>query len=257
MLKQTTGNFLMNEIVANGTDYTKIVNDGLWNNNPALAQVLGLCPLLAVSGTIINALALGVATMLVLIASNLTVSLLRKHIPNEIRIPVFVLIIAGFVTVVEHLMHAYLYNLYTVLGIFVPLIVTNCAIIGRAEGFASKNAALPSIVDGISMGLGFTGVLVALGVLREILAHGTLFADADIMLGDWATTITLFENYDGFLLAALPPGAFIGLGLLLALKNLIDHKRREHKLALQLSVPISSMNAMDSLDTQTKSPEKL
>ena len=211
------------------TSYSKIVQEGLWNNNPALAQVLGLCPLLAVTGTIINALALGVATMMVLIASNLAVSLLRQYIPNEIRIPIFVLIIAGFVTIVEHLMHAYLYNLYTVLGIFVPLIVTNCAIIGRAEGFASKNAALPAVIDGISMGLGFTGVLVALGMMREILAQGTLFADASIMLGDWATTITLFENYDGFLLAALPPGAFIGLGLLLALKNIIDQKMRTRK----------------------------
>ncbi len=219
----------MNNSEQTNADYSKIVRDGLWNNNPALAQVLGLCPLLAVTGTIINALALGVATMLVLIASNLAVSLLRQYIPNEIRIPIFVLIIAGFVTIIEHLMHAYLYNLYTVLGIFVPLIVTNCAIIGRAEGFASKNDALPSVIDGISMGLGFTGVLVALGVMREVLAQGTLFADASIMLGDWATTITLFENYDGFLLAALPPGAFIGLGLLLALKNIIDQKMRTRK----------------------------
>lgn len=211
------------------TDYSKIVNDGLWNNNPALAQVLGLCPLLAVTGTVINSLALGLATLLVLVASNLSISLLRKVIPNEIRIPIFVLIIAGFVTVVEHLLHAYLYNLYTVLGIFVPLIVTNCAIIGRAEGFASKNSPLPSVIDGISMGLGFTGVLLALGVMREILAQGTLFADASIMLGDWATTITLIENYNGFLLAALPPGAFIALGFLLALKNVIDQKMRRRK----------------------------
>ena len=213
------------------TDYSKVIHDGLWNNNPALAQVLGLCPLLAVSGTVINALALGVATMMVLIASNLAVSLLRQYIPNEIRIPVFVLIIAGFVTIVELLMHAYLYNLYTVLGIFVPLIVTNCAIIGRAEGFASKHSPIPSIVDGISMGLGFTGVLVALGVIREVLSQGTLFADASLMLGDWATTITLFENYDGFLLAALPPGAFIGLGFLLALKNIIDQNMRKRRVS--------------------------
>ena len=130
----------MNNVEPTNSDYSKIVHDGLWNNNPALAQVLGLCPLLAVSGTVINALALGIATLLVLVASNLAVSLLRTYIPNEIRIPVFVLIIAGFVTIVEHLMHAYLYNLYTVLGIFVPLIVTNCAIIGRAEGFASKHS---------------------------------------------------------------------------------------------------------------------
>jgi electron transport complex protein RnfE len=232
----------MNNPELNNTDYSKIVHDGLWNNNPALAQVLGLCPLLAVSGTVINALALGIATMLVLIASNLAVSLLRQYIPNEIRIPIFVLIIAGFVTIVEHLMHAYLYNLYTVLGIFVPLIVTNCAIIGRAEGFASKHSPIPSIIDGISMGLGFTGVLVALGVMREILSQGTLFADASIMLGQWAQTITVFENYDGFLLAALPPGAFIGLGLLLALKNVIDQKMRTRKTNLA-SIKVFDENA--------------
>jgi electron transport complex protein RnfE len=220
------------------TDYSKVIHDGLWNNNPALAQVLGLCPLLAVSGTVINSLALGVATMMVLIASNLVVSLLRLYIPNEIRIPVFVLIIAGFVTIVELLMHAYLYNLYTVLGIFVPLIVTNCAIIGRAEGFASKHSPVPSVIDGVSMGLGFTGVLVALGVMREVLAQGTLFADASLMLGDWATTITLFENYDGFLLAALPPGAFIGLGFLLAFKNVIDQNMRKRRTS-QVVVEVS------------------
>ena len=228
------------------TDYSKIIHDGLWNNNPALAQVLGLCPLLAVSGTVINSLALGVATMMVLIASNLAVSLLRLYIPNEIRIPVFVLIIAGFVTIVELLMHAYLYNLYTVLGIFVPLIVTNCAIIGRAEGFASKHSPLPSLVDGISMGLGFTGVLVALGVMREVLAQGTLFADASLMLGDWATTITLIENYDGFLLAALPPGAFIGLGFLLAFKNVIDQYMRKRRTS-QVVVDIPDANTEPAL----------
>jgi electron transport complex protein RnfE len=226
------------------TDYGKIINDGLWHNNPALAQVLGLCPLLAVSGTVINSLALGIATLLVLVASNLTVSVIRNIVPNEIRIPVFVLVIAGFVTAVEHLMHGYFYNLYTVLGIFVPLIVTNCAIIGRAEGFASKHAPLPSVIDGIAMGLGFTGVLVALGVMREVLASGTLFLDADIMLGDWASTITLFDDYQGFLLAALPPGAFIGLGFLLALKNLIDDKRRSQK-------PVSIAVKLD--DGQTES----
>ncbi len=228
------------------TDYSKVIHDGLWNNNPALAQVLGLCPLLAVSGTVINSLALGVATMMVLIASNLAVSLLRLYIPNEIRIPVFVLIIAGFVTIVELLMHAYLYNLYTVLGIFVPLIVTNCAIIGRAEGFASKHSPLPSLVDGISMGLGFTGVLVALGVMREVLAQGTLFADASLMLGDWATTITLIENYDGFLLAALPPGAFIGLGFLLAFKNVIDQYMRKRRTS-QVVVDIPDANTEPAL----------
>lgn len=208
-------------------NYQKIIRDGLWDNNPAIAQILGLCPLLAVTGTVINAIGLGIATTLVLIGSNLTVSMIRNQVPNEIRIPVFVLVIAGFVTIVELLMHGFLYELYTVLGIFVPLIVTNCAIIGRAEAFASKNAVLPSLVDALSMGFGFTGVLIALGAMREILAQGTLFADASIMLGEWAGTITLIEDYNGFLLAALPPGAFIGLGLILAFKNIIDDRMRQ------------------------------
>lgn len=215
-------------------NYQKIIRDGLWDNNPAIAQILGLCPLLAVTGTVINALGLGIATTLVLIGSNLTVSMIRNQVPNEIRIPVFVLVIAGFVTIIELLMHGFLYELYTVLGIFVPLIVTNCAIIGRAEAFASKNAIWPSLVDALSMGFGFTGVLIALGAMREILAQGTLFADASIMLGEWAGTITLIDNYDGFLLAALPPGAFIGLGLILALKNIIDDRMR-HRVGQQIT----------------------
>jgi len=215
-------------------NYQKIIRDGLWDNNPAIAQILGLCPLLAVTGTVINALGLGIATTLVLIGSNLTVSLIRNQVPNEIRIPVFVLVIAGFVTIIELLMHGFLYELYTVLGIFVPLIVTNCAIIGRAEAFASKNAIWPSLVDALSMGFGFTGVLIALGAMREVLAQGTLFADASIMLGEWAGTITLIDNYDGFLLAALPPGAFIGLGLILAFKNIIDDRMR-HRVGQRIA----------------------
>lgn len=220
------------------TSYNKIIRDGLWDNNPAIAQILGLCPLLAVTGTVINALALGLATTLVLIGSNLTVSIIRRQVPNEIRIPVFVLVIAGFVTIVEHLMHGFLYELYTVLGIFVPLIVTNCAIIGRAEAFASKNDLWPSLVDALSMGFGFTGVLVALGAMREILAQGTLFADANIMLGEWAGTLVLFEDYQGLLLAALPPGAFIGLGFILALKNIIDD-RMSQRSAKQVQVSVA------------------
>jgi len=210
-------------------NYAKIVREGLWDNNPAIAQILGLCPLLAVSGTVVNALGLGLATTLVLVGSNLTVSLIRNQVPGEIRIPIFVLVIAGFVTMTELLMRAYLYELYTVLGIFVPLIVTNCAIIGRAEAFASKARPLPAVIDGLSMGLGFAAVLITLGALREVLAHGTLFAEASLMLGDWAGTLTVFPDYHGFLLAALPPGAFIGLGLLLALKNLIDQRLRERR----------------------------
>jgi len=200
---------------------------GLWKNNPGLVQLLGLCPLLAVTNTLTNALGLGLATMLVLVGSNSVVSMVRSHVPNEIRIPIFVMIIATFVTVVQLLMNAFTFGLYQSLGIFIPLIVTNCAIIGRAEAFASKNALLPSVLDGIMMGLGFLLVLLALGAMREILGQGTLFDGADLLLGDWASTlrIEVFHSDNHFLLAMLPPGAFIGMGLLIALKNSIDQRQ--------------------------------
>lgn len=208
-------------------DYSKITRDGLWNNNPALVQILGLCPLLAVTNSVINGLGLGIATLLTLALSNLTVSLIRNVIRPEIRIPVFVLIIAAIVTAIELAMNAYFYDLYKVLGIFIPLIVTNCAIIARAEAFAAKNPPLPALVDGLMMGLGFTLVLVVLGGMRELLGHGTLLANAHLMFGEAARdfVVTVIENYHGLLLAVLPPGAFIGLGLLIAIKNVIDNRR--------------------------------
>ncbi|MBF0217908.1 MAG: electron transport complex subunit E [Gammaproteobacteria bacterium] len=204
--------------------YRQIVADGLWNNNVAFVQLLGLCPLLAVSSTAINGLGLGMATTLVLIASNATISIIRNWVRPEIRIPVFVMIIAAFVTAIELSMSAWFYELYRVLGIFIPLIVTNCAILGRAEAFASRQKIVPSIVDGAMMGIGFTIPLFILGALREISGAGTLFAQAHLMFGEGAhwLTMTLFPDYGGFLLAILPPGAFIGLGLLIALKNIID-----------------------------------
>ncbi|MBU2115592.1 MAG: electron transport complex subunit E [Gammaproteobacteria bacterium] len=204
---------------------------GLWKNNPGLVQLLGLCPLLAVTATVTNALGLGVATLLVLLGSNVAVSLVRNHVANEIRIPVFVLIIASLVTAVELLMNAYTYDLYLSLGIFIPLIVTNCAIIGRAEAFASKNAVLPSAIDAIMMGLGFLLVLLVLGAIREILGQGTLFDGAELLLGDWAKVlrIELYRVDSHFLLAMLPPGAFLGMGLLIALKNVIDNKLKQRQ----------------------------
>lgn len=210
-------------------DYRQIVNDGFWNNNAGLVQLLGLCPLLAVTATLVNGLGLGIATTFVLVGSNVTVSLIRELVRPEVRIPVFVLIIASFVTATELILSAWFHELYLVLGIFIPLIVTNCAIIGRAEAFASRNPVLPSLIDGLAMGLGFTVLLVVLGGLREILGNGTLFANAELMFGDFgqSLTITLAEDYPGFLLAVLPPGAFIGLGLLIALKNVIDARRAE------------------------------
>ncbi|ENM5901022.1 electron transport complex subunit E [Vibrio mimicus] len=198
--------------------------NGMWNNNPALVQLLGLCPLLAVSSTVTNALGLGIATLLVLVGSNVTVSLVRDYVPKEVRIPVFVMIIASLVTCVQLLMNAYAYGLYLSLGIFIPLIVTNCIIIGRAEAFASKNDVLPAALDGFWMGLGMTSVLVVLGSLREIIGNGTLFDGADLLLGEWAKVlrIEIFHFDSSFLLALLPPGAFIGVGFLIAAKSVID-----------------------------------
>ncbi|HIL91667.1 MAG TPA: electron transport complex subunit E [Cycloclasticus sp.] len=206
--------------------YTHILKNGLWTNNQAFVALLGLCPLLAVSNTVINGLGLGIATTITLILSNTIVSTIRHQVGSEIRLPVFVLIIASIVTAIELIMNAFFYELYLILGIFIPLIVTNCAIIGRAEAFASKNPIGESAVDGLAMGLGFTAALVILGAIREILGSGTLFANAHLMFGEAARDMTLhvISDYEGFLLAILPPGAFIGLGLLIALKNVIDKR---------------------------------
>lgn len=218
----------------NASQAIKISQDGLWKNNVALVQVIALCPLLAVTSTLVNGLGLGLATLLTLVVSNMAISMIRNHVSPEVRIPVFVLVIASVVTAIELTMNAYFYDLYKILGIFIPLIVTNCAIIARAESFASKNAVLPSMLDGFMMGFGFLLVLVTLGGLREILGFGTLFAQAHLMFGDAARwlTVTVFEDYRGFLLAILPPGAFIGLGLLIALKNVIESQlQKRAKLA--------------------------
>ncbi|WP_404399696.1 electron transport complex subunit E [Idiomarina seosinensis] len=205
-------------------EYKQLTQQGLWHNNPALVQLLGLCPLLAVTASVTNAMGLGLATLFVLIGSNVTVSLVRQWVPQEIRIPVFVMVIATFVTIVQLLMNAYVFQLYQSLGIFIPLIVTNCAIIGRAEAYASKNPWQRSAFDGFVMGLGFALVLIILGALREIVGNGTLFDGAELLLGDWAANlrIELFQVDYPLLLAVLPPGAFIGMGFIIALKNFID-----------------------------------
>ncbi|STO58005.1 electron transport complex subunit E [Grimontia hollisae] len=204
-----------------------LMKDGMWANNPALVQLLGLCPLLAVSATVTNALGLGIATLLVLVGSNLTVSLVREWVPKDVRIPIFVMIIASLVTCVQLLMNAYAFGLYQSLGIFIPLIVTNCIIIGRAEAFASKNMSLPSVLDGFWMGMGMTAALFVLGAIREILGNGTLFDGADRLLGDWAAglRIEIFHTDSPFLLAILPPGAFLAVGFLIAAKNVIDARQ--------------------------------
>ncbi|OGS93008.1 MAG: electron transport complex subunit RsxE [Gallionellales bacterium RBG_16_56_9] len=201
--------------------YKEILHNGLWKQNTGVVQLLGMCPVLAVSTSVVNGFSLGLATVLVMVLSNAAVSPIRNYMPNEIRIPVFVLIIAVLVTVVQYLMNAYLYGLYVVLGIFIPLIVTNCIVLARVEAFASKNPVLPSAVDGLAMGLGLAAVLAILGGMREILGHGTLLSGLDLVFGDAAKAwvITLIPDYHGFLIAILPPGAFIGLGLMIAGKN--------------------------------------
>jgi len=201
---------------------------GLWDNNPGLVQLLGLCPLLAVTSTTVNGLGLGLATLFVLVASNLAVSLARHGIAPEVRIPVFVLIIATLVTVVDLVMQAWFAELSGTLGIFIPLIVTNCTLLGRAEAFASRNGPTASLVDGLAQGLGFAAVLVALGAARELVGHGTLLADADLLFGDWAAglEIRVLPDSAGLLLAVLPPGAFIALGLLVAAHNRLSRRAR-------------------------------
>jgi electron transport complex protein RnfE len=213
-----------------------IALEGLWKNNPGLVQLLGLCPLLAVTTSVINGLGLGLATLFVLAMSNLTVALIRDVVRQEIRIPVFVLIIASLVTVVELIMKAWFHDLYRVLGIFIPLIVTNCVIIGRAEAFASRHRPAPAVFDGIMMGLGFTLVLLVLGGMRELFGRGTLLSGAHMLFGaNVDLTIDLLPGDGGFLLALLPPGAFLGLGLLVALKNAIDHR-----MAARSAVPAAA-----------------
>lgn len=209
--------------------------DGLWTNNPALVQLLGLCPLLAVTGTVVNAIGLGLATMLVLVGSNISVSLIRNHVSDAVRLPAFVMIIAAFVTVAELVMQAFTYELYEVLGIFIPLIVTNCAILGRADAFASKNGIVASAVDGFMMALGFMVVLVLLGAMRELIGQGQLFGDMQLLFGasavEWKWV--LFDDYIPFLFAILPPGAFVAMGLLVAGKNIIDARIKRRQLKQQ------------------------
>jgi electron transport complex protein RnfE len=221
--------------------YRQITHNGLWKNNPALVQLLGLCPLLAVTASVVNALGLAVATLFVLVTSNLCVSLIRNVVTESIRLPAFVLIIAAAVTGTELLMQAYAYELYQILGIFLPLITTNCVILGRADAFAAKNPVAPAVADGFMMGMGFGLVLVVLGAIRELLGTGAVFANMDLLLGpmaaDW--TLVVAEDYTGLLLAILPPGAFIITGLLIAAKNVID-TRIENMRRLETTVEVGS-----------------
>ncbi|MBD9680638.1 electron transport complex subunit E [Pseudomonas sp. PDM18] len=203
--------------------YREIALQGLWKNNPGLVQLLGLCPLLGTSSSMVNALGLGLATIFVLVCSSVAVSLIRGTLSEAVRLPAFLLVIATLTTCVELLMQAWRYELYEVLGIFVPLITTNCVILGRAQSFAANNNVARSAFDALMMGLGFALVLLAIGTLRELLGHGTLFAGMDLLFGlDAASWKLQIPGYHGLLLAVLPPGAFLVLGLLIALKNRID-----------------------------------
>lgn len=200
------------------------IRQRLLDNNAALVQMLGLCPLLAVSNTAINALGMGIATIVVVVITNCLVSIIRPITKKEIRIPLFVLLIASVVTTLEMMMNAYFHQLYLTLGIFIPLIVTNCLIMARAEAFASKNSCWPAVKDGFFVGLGFALVMLVIGIMREVIGQGTLFSQAHLLFGEWGYLIEceLIPNYSGFLLAILPPGAFFALGLLVALKNKRD-----------------------------------
>ena len=215
----------------------EIIYNGLWGNNQALVALLGLCPLLAVSNTLVNGMGLGLATTLVLILSNGTISFIRHWVRQEVRLPVFVLVIASFVTAVELAMNAWFHDLHKILGIFIPLIVTNCTIVGRAEAFASRNPVPQSMLDGLSMGAGFTLVLMTLGALREFIGQGTVLSGLHLMFGeaarDWS--FSMGDDFQGLILAILPPGAFFGLGLLIALKSVID--KRLQQRAEQAALP--------------------
>ncbi|TVQ73969.1 MAG: electron transport complex subunit E [Chromatiaceae bacterium] len=218
-------------------DYRRLFRDGIWDNNVVMAQMLALCPLLAVTGTATNGLGMGLATTFVMVAAALLISMFRGIITPEVRIPVFILLIAALVTLVDLVMNAYLYEMHKALGLFIPLIVTNCAILGRAESFASRQPVHRAVVDGLAMGVGFTLILVVLGAVREIPGSGTLFADARLLLGDgfaWME-MTLIPDYRGFLLMILPPGAFLALGFILAGKRVLDTRLANRAVAAKVA----------------------
>ena len=207
-------------------EFRKITHDGLWGNNIVFSQSIGLCPLLAVTGTAVNGLGMGLATTAVMVVCSALVARARLLIPSEIRIPIFVVLIAMVVTLVDMIMNAWLHEMHKVLGLFIPLIVTNCAILGRVEAYASRHPVAEAAMDGLMMGLGFTLALVVLGSAREILGNGTLFSNASLLMGEsfaWLE-IVLIEKYRGFLLMALPPGGFLMLGFILAGKKVLDRR---------------------------------
>ena len=214
----------------------EIAWNGIWKQNTGIVQILGLCPILAISTNVVNAVSLGLATILVMALSNLTIAALRNFIPYEIRIPVFILIIAALVTVVDLSFNAWLHELYLVLGIFIPLIVTNCIVLARVEAFAAKNEPIGSTIDGIAMGIGLTLVLAVLGALREVVGSGTLFSGIEMIFPSAQGIVLFGDDYPGFLVAVLPPGAFIALGFLIAGRNWLE-ARKQARARLQQPPP--------------------
>jgi len=217
--------------------YREIAWNGIWKQNCGIVQILGLCPILAISTNIVNAVSLGLATILVMAMSNLVIAALRNFIPYEIRIPVFILIIAALVTVVDLAFNAYLHELYLVLGIFIPLIVTNCIVLARVEAFAAKNEPGNSTVDGIAMGIGLTLVLAVLGAMREVVGSGTLLSGIDMLIPGAQPIVLFGADYPGFLIAILPPGAFIALGCLIAGRNWIEARKQARARANPPAAP--------------------
>lgn len=205
--------------------YKEITVNGLWKQNPGVVQLLGLCPTLAVTTTAVNGISLGLATALVMAAANGSVSPVRRFVPNEIRVPVFILVIAALVTVIDLSINAFAHPLHKVLGIFIPLIVVNCIVLARVESFAAKNAPVPSILDGFMMGLGLTFVLGLLGAIRELFGRGTVLSGLDLIFATMPKQLYTIPDYHGFLLAVLPPGAFLGLGMLIAVRNWIEIRK--------------------------------
>lgn len=222
------------------SNYARITRDGLWDNNVVFAQMLALCPTLAVTSSATNGLGMGLATTAVLVVSNVIISLVRELVSAEVRIPVYIVLIATLVTVLDMSLNAWAHELYKVLGLFIALIVVNCAILGRAEAFASKANVPESALDGLMMGLGFTASLVVIGGVREVLGSGTLFANAHLLLGQSFAFLetTVIPQYKGFLLMILPPGGFMVVGLLLAAKRVMDQRREARAKAGQLAEPV-------------------
>ncbi len=226
------------------TTYKSIIRDGLWDNNPILAQQLAMCPLLAVTSTATNGLGMGLCTTGVLALTGMVIAVFRNIITDEVRIPVFILLIAAVVTVADMMINAFLHDLYKVLGLFIPLIVTNCVVLGRAEAFACRNTVVHSGLDGLMMGLGFTAALTFMGGIREILGSGTLFMGAPMLLGNHFSFLemTVIPEYKGYLLMILPPGGFLVMAFMLAGKRAIDQyfaKKRE-QAALNTDVALAT-----------------